>query len=226
MAQPSIPIDDYRHKGLRKNLIRSLREKGITDERILEAFDKVPRHYFMDKAFEEKAYEDQPFPIGFSQTISQPYTVAYQTMLLNVEKRDKILEIGTGSGFQACILAALGAKVFTIERQEGLYIKTKKLLELLGYHQIKMFLKDGFQGLPTFAPFDKILITAAPEELPKNLIAQLKTGGIMVLPQGGREVQTMLVVTKISETSYKIEETDQFVFVPMLSGIVNIKGSK
>lgn len=214
-------IDDYRHKGLRKKLIETLKSKGINDEHILRAFQDIPRHYFLDKAFEEMAYKDQPFPIGFSQTISQPYTVAYQTQLLNVQKRDKILEIGTGSGFQSCVLAYLGARVYSIERQEGLFDRTNKLLEKLGYGAIKTFLKDGFKGLPVFAPFDKILITAAPDELPFDLIDQLKTGGIMVLPKGDRQVQKMLVLTKTSESSYSIDEKENFIFVPMLSGIAN-----
>ncbi len=221
MSKNTILIDDYRHKGLRNKLIETLKSKGINDEHILKAFQEIPRHYFLDKAFEEMAYKDQPFPIGFSQTISQPYTVAYQTQLLNIQKRDKILEIGTGSGFQSCILAHMGARVYSIERQEGLFDRTNILLQKLGYGIIKTFLKDGFKGLPMFAPFDKILITAAPDELPFDLIDQLKTGGIMVLPKGDRQIQKMLVLTKTSETSYKIDEKENFIFVPMLSGIAN-----
>ncbi|MBK7604085.1 MAG: protein-L-isoaspartate(D-aspartate) O-methyltransferase [Saprospiraceae bacterium] len=221
MYKNSIFVDDYRHKGLRKKLIETLKSKGIRNEAILNAFQHVPRHFFLDKAFEEMAYKDQPFPIGFSQTISQPYTVAYQTQLLDVKKRDKILEIGTGSGFQSCILSHLGARVYTIERQEGLYHKTNILLEKLGFGAVKTYLKDGFKGLPVFAPFDKILITAAPDELPYDLIDQLKIGGIMVLPKGNLQVQKMLLLTKTSETSYKIEEKESALFVPMLSGIAN-----
>ena len=223
MYTNSILIDDYRHKGLRKLLISTLKAKGISDENVLRAFQNVPRHYFLDKAFEEMAYKDQPFPIGFSQTISQPYTVAYQTQLLNVTKRDKILEIGTGSGFQSCILSYLGARLFTIERQEGLYRKTTKLIEKLGYGNIRCFLKDGFKGLPMFAPFDKILVTAAPDELPYDLIDQLKVGGIMVLPKGDNNNQRMIVLTKTSASTYSISEKDNAMFVPMLSGISSLR---
>ena len=213
--------DTYKNKGARKKLIELLASKGITDKGLLNAMLKIPRHYFFDKTFEGHAYEDKAFPIGEGQTISQPYTVAYQTQLLDVKKRDKILEIGTGSGFQSCILSHLGARVYTIERQEGLYHKTNKLLEKLGFGAVKTYLKDGFKGLPVFAPFDKILITAAPDELPYDLIDQLKIGGIMVLPKGNLQVQKMLLLTKTSETSYKIEEKESALFVPMLSGIAN-----
>lgn len=223
MYNNPIFIDDYRHKGLRKLLIETLKSKGITNENVLRAFQNVPRHYFLDKAFEEMAYKDQPFPIGFSQTISQPHTVAYQTQLLNVQKRDKILEIGTGSGFQSCILSYLGARLYTIERQEGLYRKTTRLIDQLGYGNIKCFLKDGFKGLPMFAPFDKILVTAAPDELPYDLIDQLKIGGIMVLPKGDNNNQKMIVLTKTSATTYSISEKDNAMFVPMLSGISSFR---
>jgi len=212
-------IDDYRHRGLRKKLIRELQAKGITDEAILKAFDKVPRHFFLDKAFEELAYQDRPFPIACSQTISQPYTVALQSQLLNIRKREKVLEIGTGSGFQSCILAELGARLYTIERQEGLFHKTTKRLQTLGYSNIRCYLRDGFQGLPAFAPFDKIIVTAAPPELPYALIDQLTVGGIMVLPKGDHLRQKMVVLTKTSPTSFALEEKLDAYFVPMLEGI-------
>ncbi len=212
-------IDDYRHRGLRKKLIAELRTKGIYNETVLDAFNQVPRHFFLDKAFEELSYQDRPVPIGNAQTISQPYTVALQSQLLNVQKRDKILEIGTGSGFQACILAAMGAKVYTIERQEELYRKTNQKLTDLGFSQIKCFLKDGFLGLPPFAPFDKIIVTAAPEDLPYQLIDQLVVGGIMVLPKGSYKKQKMVVLTKTSNTTYSLQEKQAAYFVPMLSGI-------
>lgn len=215
-------IDDYRHRGLRKKLIRELQAKGITNEAILKAFDKVPRHFFLDKAFEELAYQDSPFPIGCSQTISQPYTVALQSQLLDVRKREKVLEIGTGSGFQSCILAELGARLYTIERQEGLFNKTTKRLQALGYSNIRCYLRDGFQGLPAFAPFDKIIVTAAPPELPYALIDQLIVGGIMVLPKGEHLRQKMVVLTKTSPTSFSLEEKLDAYFVPMLEGIHQI----
>lgn len=211
--------DDYRHKGLRKKLEETLRAKGIRDEKILQAIGTLPRHQFLDTAFEEQAYEDRPFPIGAGQTISQPYTVAYQSTLLEVKKRDKILEIGTGSGYQAAILSLLGARVFTIERQESLFHKTNHLLQQLGFGNIRSFLKDGFKGLPEFAPFDKILITAAPEEVPLELVKQLKPGGLMVFPKGatGRQVMCLLIPDK--QGNYLIKEMDFFSFVPMLPGI-------
>ena len=209
--------DTYRHKGLRKKLIDTLRAKGIQDERILQAFSLVPRHYFLDKAFEEWAYADKPFPIGNKQTISQPYTVAYQTNLLELKKREKVLEIGTGSGFQAAILATLGVRVFTVERQETLYKKTKKLLKVLGLSRIHMFLKDGMEGLPEFAPYDKILVTAAADKIPTALLSQLKVGGILVIPIG-KERQQMCKIIKESEQQYKRIYLDYFKFVPLLKG--------
>jgi len=215
-------IDDYRHKGLRKKLLNELKRKGITSESVLSAFDKVPRHFFLDKAFEELAYQDRPLPIGYRQTISQPYTVALQSQLLNVRKRDKILEIGTGSGFQACILAEMGARVYTIERQEGLYQKTVNKLEQIGYSHIKCFLTDGFKGLPQHALFDKIIITAAPGELPYDLIDQLVIGGLMVLPKGNNRDQKMMLLTKTSNSTYTLEEKHSAFFVPMLEGIAEL----
>jgi protein-L-isoaspartate(D-aspartate) O-methyltransferase len=212
-------IDDYRHKGLRKKLIESIRSKGITDEQVLDVMGALPRHFFLDKAFEEQAYKDQPFPIGSDQTISQPYTVAYQTQLLQVKKGDKILEIGTGSGYQACVLAMMGARVYTIERQRALFDKTKKLLTTLGFTRVKVHFGDGYKGLPVFAPFDKIIITAAPEEIPEELLKQLKQGGIMILPKGSSGHQVMCCITKLADGKYTIAEGENFSFVPMLPGM-------
>ena len=212
-------VDSYRHKGLRKALVEVLRKKGIKDERILKAVGKIPRHSFLDRAFEEKAYQDIPFPIGNEQTISQPYTVAYQTELLKIEKGDKVLEIGTGSGYQACVLVELGAKVYSIERQEALFHRTNKLLQELGYGAVRTFLRDGFEGLPRFAPFDKILVTAGAGEIPQALKDQLKIGGIMVIPFGKRGIQKMLRLTKLDKTHFRKEEFGDFRFVPFLKGI-------
>lgn len=213
--------DTYRHKGLRKKLIDSLRDKGISNERVLAAMNEVPRHFFLDTALDNIAYEDRAFPIAMGQTISQPYTVAYQTSLLEVEPQDKILEIGTGSIYQATVLAEMGAKVYTIERQKKLFDLTRKFVLKAKYPSIKFFYGDGFEGLPTFAPFDKVLITAAAPFIPPRLIEQLKTGGKMVLPletSGGS--QRMLRITKTHEGTVE-EEFEQFKFVPMLKGKYN-----
>ncbi|MDX1940237.1 MAG: protein-L-isoaspartate(D-aspartate) O-methyltransferase [Saprospiraceae bacterium] len=210
--------DSYRHKGMRRRLIEKLRERGIRDERVLAAMEALPRHFFLDKAFEEHAYEDKAFPIGSEQTISQPYTVAYQTSLLDVKKRDKILEIGTGSGYQAAILALMGARVYTVERQEALFHKTKTLLEALKVGNVRCFLRDGTKGLTEYAPFDKILVTAGAIGIPEALLQQLKLGGMLVIPVG-EEVQKMYRITRISENEYKEEAFDDFRFVPFLEGI-------
>ncbi|MCX6272412.1 MAG: protein-L-isoaspartate(D-aspartate) O-methyltransferase [Bacteroidetes bacterium] len=207
--------DNYRHKGLRKKLIEEIRKKGIVDEPLLRAMGKIPRHFFLDSGFLEYAYEDKPFPIGSGQTISQPYTVAYQTQLLEVRKADKILEIGTGSGYQACILAELGARVFTIERQKLLFQKAKEFLPAMRY-PIKLFYGDGYKGLPSFAPFDKILITAAAPYIPDVLKEQLKPGGMIVVPVGSGDIQIMTRLTKISDTDFEITEYGHFRFVPLL----------
>jgi len=207
--------DTYRHQGLRKQLIQSIHLKGINDQRVLDAMEIVPRHYFFDSSFLEYAYEDKPFPIGAGQTISQPYTVAFQTELLQIAKGDKVMEIGTGSGYQACILAQMGARVFTIERQKYLYTKTSKFLPMVGYPGIKTFYGDGYKGLPAFAPFDKVIVTAAAPQIPEAIIGQMKIGGILVIPLG-TDVQTMTTLTKISETSYDKKEHGLFRFVPML----------
>lgn len=207
--------DNYRHKGLRKKLIRIVEAKGITDQNVLDALEKVPRHYFFDKAFLEHAYQDKAFPIGEGQTISQPFTVAFQTQLLNVQQGDKVLEIGTGSGYQACILMELGAEVYTIEYIKKLYDRTKKFLPVMGYRP-HFFVGDGSKGLPAFAPYDKIIITAAAPTIPKPLIEQLKVGGLIVVPLGDNNLQRMVRVTKKSEEKVSKEYFEYFSFVPLV----------
>lgn len=210
--------DTYRHKGLRKKLVETVREKGITDEKVLEAIDKIPRHYFLDSAFDEVAYEDRAFPIGEDQTISHPYTVAYQTQLLEVKPFNKVLEIGTGSAYQACVLAELGVQLCTIERQKKLFELNKKFEYLRKYPNIKFFYGDGFQGLPTYAPFDKVIITAGAPFIPPKLIAQMKVGGVMVIPIDSGDTQIMKRITKLENGALKEEVFDRFSFVPMLVG--------
>jgi len=210
--------DSYRHKGLRRNLINTLRDKGIQNEKVLAAMATLPRHFFLEKAFEEWAYQDKAFPIGNDQTISQPYTVAYQTILLEVKKKDKILEIGTGSGYQAAILAFLEANVFTIERQEELYKKTSHLLEQLGIG-VRSFFGDGYKGLPRYAPFDKILVTAGASNIPEALKAQLKIGGLLIIPVGDSQKQKMYKIKRLSEKDYEEVVLDTFRFVPFLKGV-------
>lgn len=211
--------DNYRYKGLRQQLVASLRNKGIQSQKILAAIQQIPRHCFLDEAFAEWAYKDTAFPIGAGQTISQPYTVARQTELLEVKKSDKILEVGTGSGYQACVLAALGAKVYTVERQEELFMKTAKLLPSIGFNQIRTLLGDGYEGAERFAPFDKILVTAACNLIPKTLVNQLKEGGIMVIPVGNGEDQQMIRLLK-NNGKIEIKEHGHYRFVPMLGGVV------
>ncbi len=211
--------DTYRHKGLRKKLITDLKEKGISNELVLEAMNEIPRHFFLDTAFDSIAYEDRAFPIAEGQTISQPYTVAYQTQLLEVKPYEKILEIGTGSAYQATVLAQMGAKVFTIERQKKLFDNNKHYIFKSKYPFLKFFYGDGFEGLPTYAPFDKILITAAAPHIPQKLIKQLKPGGFMVVPVNeGDTHQRMLRITADADGSYTEEAFKNFSFVPMLSG--------
>ncbi|WP_153797386.1 protein-L-isoaspartate(D-aspartate) O-methyltransferase [Foetidibacter luteolus] len=210
--------DNYRHKGLRMQLVKLLREKGITDEDVLKAIEQIPRHFFLDSAFDKIAYEDRAFPIGEGQTISQPYTVAYQTQLLQIKRNEKVLEIGTGSVYQATILAEMGARVFTIERQKKLYELNKNFILRNRYPNIKFFYGDGFEGLPTYAPFDKILITAAAPFIPPKLVQQLKTGGYMVIPVDEGSAQRMLRLTKMPTGELHEEAFDQFSFVPMLGG--------
>jgi protein-L-isoaspartate(D-aspartate) O-methyltransferase len=210
--------DTYRHKGLRKKLADQIRDKGITDEKVLNAIQTIPRHYFLDSAFDDVAYVDRAFPIAEGQTISQPYTVAYQTQLLEVRSFEKVLEIGTGSAYQAVILAQMGAQVYTIERQKKLFEQNKFFDYLKKFPSIKSFYGDGYEGLPSFAPFDKILVTAAAPEIPEKLIEQLKIGGMMVLPLGPGEIQQMMRVTKLANAALKEEVFDNFSFVPMLEG--------
>lgn len=210
--------DTYQHKGLRKKLVDLLKEKGITDESVLDAINTIPRHYFLDSAFDKIAYEDRAFEIAAGQTISQPYTVAYQSQLLQIKRGDKVLEIGTGSVYQATILAEMGARVYTIERQKKLYDLQKEYYFRNKYPNIKFFFGDGFEGLPTFAPFEKVIITAAAPFIPPKLVQQLKTGGLMVIPVDEGGSQRMLRLTKQADGSVTEEAFEQFSFVPMLTG--------
>ncbi len=212
--------DTPRHQGLRRRLIDALKIKGIKDERVLAAIGKVPRHAFLESTFLNFAYKDQAFPIGAGQTISQPYTVAIQTCLLMVEPMSKVLEVGTGSGYQAAILCEMGAKVYTIERQKELYIKAQQLLPELGYHPAFHF-GDGFRGLPTYGPFDRIIVTAGASVIPPELKSQLVIGGRMVIPVGEEHHQEMVVIIRTGEEDYVTEKHGGFVFVPLLRGVVN-----
>ena len=205
---------NYIHKGAKQKLISELREKGITDENVLAAFDKVDRHKFIESFMWDKAYWDIPLKIKCGQTISQPFTVAFQSQLLEIKKGDKVLEIGTGSGFQAAILSAMGAKVYTIERQEGLFKETLKLLEEID-HKIFAFFGDGFNGISKYAPYDKIIVTCGAPNIPMSLVSQLKINGLMVIPVG-ENTQKMIRVTKTSDNDFKEEVFGNFVFVPML----------
>ena len=214
-------VDAYFLQGLRNQLVALLKEKGITDEKVLEAIRAIPRHYFLDSAFSKIAYEDRAFPIDADQTISQPYTVAFQSQLLKIKKGDKVLEIGTGSMYQAAILSALGAKLYSIERQEALYKKTQKLNSMIAELLPNVYFSfgDGFEGLPEFAPFDKIIITAAAPKVPEKLWEQLKVKGMMVIPLDESEnAQRMLRLTKKKDGLAKRESFEQFSFVPMLQG--------
>lgn len=208
-------VDTYRHKGMRKALVKLLREKGIRDEQVLKAIELVPRHYFFEKAFLEHAYQDKAFPIGQGQTISQPYTVAYQTELLELRPTDKVLEIGTGSGYQCCVLLEITPHVYTIEYNQVLFQKALKAFETLKKHPFT-FCGDGSEGLPAYAPYDKIIVTAGAPSVPRALLNQLKIGGILIIPVGDSNTQKMLRVRKISETDFTKEEHDDFKFVPLL----------
>ena len=210
--------DNYLHKGLRKQLVQGIREKGIKDERVLAAIETIPRHFFLDPAFERIAYEDRAFPITAGQTISQPYTVAYQTELLEIKKYDKVLEIGTGSAYQASVLAEIGAMVYTIERQKALYDFVGDFFFLKSYPNIKRFYGDGYAGLPSYGPFDKVIVTAAAPYIPPKLIEQLKPGGIAVIPVGDDNGQKMIRISKDADGNVHEEELGDFVFVPMLTG--------
>lgn len=209
--------DTYRHKGLRSKLVEELKSKGISNVEILKAINRVPRHIFMDSGFINFAYKDQAFPIGEGQTISQPFTVAFQTQLLEVKKHDKILEIGTGSGYQCAILLELGADVFTVERLHKLFLKAQTSLMNLNY-QPHLFYGDGSDGIPAYAPYDKIIITAAGPDVPEKLLQQLKVGGRLVMPVGDVNSQKMLLVEKLSENEFKQSEHGSFIFVPLLKG--------
>jgi protein-L-isoaspartate(D-aspartate) O-methyltransferase len=208
-------IDNYRERGARKQLVELLKQKGIADQAVLAAIGKVPRHYFFDETFWNQAYKDIAFPIGEGQTISQPYTVAYQTELLHIKKGDKVLEIGTGCGYQTCILLELGAKVYTIERQEKLYERTIQVLPYMGY-QPKFFLGDGSKGIATDAPYDKIIVTAGAPTIPEILLGQLNIGGILVIPVGDEAAQKMVTILKTAENDYEKIVLDTFRFVPLV----------
>ncbi len=214
--------DTFEAKGKRKKLVAELRRKGIADEEVLKAIDTVPRHLFMDPAFLNHAYTDKAFPITSGQTISQPYTVAVQTSLLRVKRRDKILEIGTGSGYQAAVLAAMGARVYTIERFRELFIKSQRIISTLGY-TADFFYGDGYEGKPQYGPYDGIIITAATPVVPDALLQQLKTGGRLVVPLGSSDSQIMTVVERTGPDSFEYSEHGHFSFVPMLKGTANGK---
>lgn len=217
MIKPERMTDTFEAKGKRKKMVAELRQKGISDEEVLRAIDTVPRHLFMDPAFLIHAYLDKAFPITSGQTISQPYTVAVQTSLLHLKRRDKILEIGTGSGYQSAILAEMGARVYTIERYRDLYLKAQTILSSLGYIA-DFFYGDGYEGKPQYGPFDGIIITAAAPEVPRKLLQQLKTGGRLIVPLGNSGSQVMTVVERTGTDSFEYSEHGNFVFVPMLKG--------
>ncbi|MBL3658474.1 protein-L-isoaspartate(D-aspartate) O-methyltransferase [Fulvivirga sediminis] len=207
--------DSYKHRGMRRSLVKILKTKGITDSGVLQAISKIPRHFFFDNALLGHAYQDKAFPIGEGQTISQPYTVAFQSEKLEIRPQDKILEIGTGSGYQACVLVEMGATVYTIEYNKVLYERTRKFLPKMGYKP-KFFCGDGSKGLPRYAPYDKIIVTAGAPSVPSSLIKQLAVGGILIIPVGDNEKQKMLKITKVEDKKLKKEEFDYFSFVPLL----------
>ena len=208
--------DTFRHKGLRQILVDKIRKKGISNESVLNMINEIPRHLFMDNAFEQFAYQDKPFPIGAGQTISQPYTVAFQTQLLELNPYEKVLEVGTGSGYQAAVLIGMEANVYTIERQKELFQKTKEFLPELGYN-CNFYYGDGYKGLEQFAPFDKIIVTCGAPTIPEDLIKQLKLGGRMVATIGKGDIQVMNLIEKISDTETKITTHGKFSFVPMIN---------
>lgn len=213
--------DEYLFQGKRKRLVEQLKEKGITDQAVLNAILKVPRHVFFDQTTErpallDHAYSDKALKIGAGQTISHPFTVAFQTEKLNIVRGEKVLEIGTGCGYQTAVLLEMGAKVYSIERQKELYDKTKLFLPMLGYKATKLVYGDGYKGLPQFAPFDKIIVTAAAPYIPEDLLAQLKIGGILIIPLGEGEEQVMNVIVKKTGTEFAKQAFGKFKFVPML----------
>lgn len=210
-------MDNFRHKGLRKKLIEEIRGKGIRNEDVLNAMDRVPRHLFMDSSFINFSYNDKAFPISSGQTISQPFTVAFQTELLEVKRHLKVLEVGTGSGYQTAVLLELGARVYTIERQRQLFLEAQKTLTPLNYKPA-YFYGDGYEGVPSYAPFNRILVTAAAPEIPDKLLQQLSIGGILVIPEGGSAGQKMIRIERVSEKEYKRSEHGNFSFVPLLKG--------
>jgi len=207
--------DDFKHKGRREQLIKLLREKGIEDESVLAAINKIPRHLFIDSAFEEHAYQDKAFPIAAGQTISHPFTVAFQSELLHVNAGDKVLEVGTGSGYQASVLVAMGAEVYTIERQKELFDFSQRIFRKIKFQPKYAIYGDGYKGLPSFAPFDRIIVTAGSATIPKTLLKQLKIGGIMVIPLGDKN-QMMTTFLRVSETDFERMEFGDCQFVPML----------
>lgn len=209
--------DSFQHKGLRKRLVDGLRQKGVRDEKVLDAIGRVPRHLFMDSGFLNFSYTDKAFPIAAGQTISQPYTVAFQTELLEVGRHTKVLEVGTGSGYQTAVLLELGARVYTIERQRQLFLDAQKTLGPLNYKPI-YFYGDGYEGLPSYQPFDRILVTAAAPEIPQQLLDQLSIGGILVIPEGGRMGQKMIRIQRTGEKEFASSEHGDFSFVPLLRG--------
>ena len=207
--------DTSKHQGLRNQLVSVLQEKGITDKNVLEAIKKIPRHLFLNSSFEDYAYQDKAFPIGAGQTISQPYTVAFQSQLLEIKKDHKVLEIGTGSGYQTAVLYLLGAKVYSVERQNELFKTTAALLPKLGIRPKHLTFGDGYKGLPNFGPFDSIIVTAGAPFIPQPLMAQLKIGGRLVIPLG-EEVQVMTLLIRKNETQFEKHELGEFRFVPLL----------
>ncbi|SDR97317.1 protein-L-isoaspartate(D-aspartate) O-methyltransferase [Gramella sp. MAR_2010_147] len=207
--------DTYRHQGKRQQLVKTVKKKGITNEKVLAAIGKIPRHLFMDSSFEDHAYQDKAFPIAADQTISQPYTVAFQSELLEIKKGDKVLEVGTGSGYQTAVLCLLGAKVYSVERQRELYKKTKSFLSKLGYRPKYLSFGDGYKGIPEYAPYEKIIVTAGAPEVPRDLLSQLKVGGRLVIPVG-TDVQTMTLFIRKSTKEFDKKEFGAFRFVPLL----------
>ena len=207
--------DTAKHQGLRNQLVNLLQQKGITDKNVLDAISKIPRHLFLNSSFEDYAYQDKAFPIGAGQTISQPYTVAFQSQLLEVKKEDKVLEIGTGSGYQTAVLCTMGAKVYSVERQNELFKKTSVLFPKLGLRPKHLSFGDGYKGLPLHAPFDSIIVTAGAPIIPKPLMAQLKIGGRLVIPLG-EEVQIMTLLIRKNATQFEKHEFGEFRFVPLL----------